>query len=794
MIPNDTLKRLEFDKVLNTVAGQARSLPTQAALAAMTPLSDPASIRRQWGRLEEIRTLASQRISLSICRFDDISPLLEEVRPEGAILSPLSLLRFIPVLESLTALARQFSPRNDIPLLKSIEPQPISFNDILEPLSATLDDEGNILDSASLELAALRKAKRTLAARVRKKLEEIVRQHETAIFLQDDFITIRSGRWVIPVRMDSKGMVQGVVHDVSSSGETAFMEPLEIIPFVNELENLTAEEKAEEIRILRRLSAWIREDADRIAACFNTLVELDRLDCLAGYAERFNMAVPELSEDGSLRLLSARHPLLLAMRTGNPDAPPVVPLDLELSTKAETSSQVLVVSGPNAGGKTIALKTVGLITLMALSGMPVPASPSSVIPMLDRLLADIGDDQSIEQSLSTFSAHAAAMARILGQADHRSLVLLDELGTGTEPLQGAAIGCAVLHELQQRQALVIATTHLTEIVGFVQRTPEMCNAGMEFDSATWSPRYRLVMGEPGQSHALETARRYGLPESVLAFAGELLGDTGSAFASVIEELRCKRDDLATELAAQEVWRKQLEDQKTELEQQKQELEELRRSIAEKGREEARSLVAATRRELNALLEEFRRERRKETAEKLRNRASQLETAFAPADQTPPSAALLKAGDTVHVRSLGQNASVVSVDAGREKARVRAGHIELEVPLHGLMIPEAGKGTPTVRHKQQVKFKPGAWTKEPEPLHYELNLIGQRVDEALTSLEGFIDQAILSGLREVRIVHGMGSGVLQRAVREFLGRHPQVASFRAGEAHEGRDGATVAELE
>ncbi len=793
MIPNDTLKRLEFDKVLNTVAGQARSLPTQAALAAMKPLSVPAGIRRQWGQVEEIRTLERQRISLSICHFDDISPLLEEVRPEGAILPPLSLLRFIPVLESLTALARQFNPRQDIPLLKSIEPQPVAFSDILEPLSATLDDEGNILDSASFELAAIRKAKRTLAARVRKKLEEIVRQHETAIFLQDDFITIRSGRWVIPVRMDSKGMVQGVVHDVSSSGETAFMEPLEIIPFVNELENLSAEEKAEEIRILRRLSAWIREDAGRIAACFGTLVELDRLDCLAAYAERFNMAVPELSEEGRLRLLSARHPLLLAMRVGKADEPPVVPLDLELSTKAEAASQVLVISGPNAGGKTIALKTVGLITIMALSGMPVPASPSSVIPMLDHLLADIGDDQSIEQSLSTFSAHAAAMARILGQADRRSLALLDELGTGTEPLQGAAIGCAVLHELQKRQTLVIATTHLTEIVGFVQRTPDMCNAGMEFDSITWSPRYRLVMGEPGQSHALETARRYGLPESVLAFARELLGDTGSAFANVIEELRRRRDDLATELATQEYGRRQLEEQTNALEQQRQELEELRRSIVEKGREEARSVVAATRRELNGLLEEFRKERRKETAEKLRNRASQLETAFAPAGQTPPSAVLLKAGDTVHVRSLGQNAVVVSVDAAREKVRVRAGHIELEVPLHGLMMPEAGSETSASRHKQQVKFKPGAWTQDAEPSPSELNLIGKRVDEALTLLEVCIDQAMLSGLRELRIVHGMGSGVLQRAVREFLGRHPQVASFRPGEPHEGRDGATIAEL-
>lgn len=791
MIPADTLKRLEFDKVLTGVAQRARSLTTAAAVSAMSPLSDPARIRLQWGRVEEIRQLARQRISLPITAFEDIRPLLEEVRPGGAILPPLSLLAFIPVLESLAALHRQFTHRQDIPLLASLEPQPESFSDILEPLSATLDDEGNILDSASAELAAIRKAKRNLSARVRKKLEEIVRKHETAIFLQDDFITVRSGRWVVPVRMDSKGMVPGVVHDVSSSGETAFMEPLEIIPFVNELENLTAEEKAEEIRILRQLSSWIREDADRIAACFGTLVELDRLDCLAAYAEQFSMAVPELSEDNTLRLLSARHPLLLAMRAGRTDAPPVVPLDIELSTQSETASQVLVVSGPNAGGKTIALKTVGLITLMALSGMPVPASPSSAIPLLDHLLVDMGDDQSIEQSLSTFSAHAATMARILEQADSRSLVLLDELGTGTEPLQGAAIGCAVLHELKQRHALVIATTHLTEIVGFVQRTGHMCNAGMEFDSATWTPRYRLVMGEPGQSHALETARRYGLPEAVLAFARELLGDTGTAFAGVIDDLRRKRDELAAELAAQHAGRRRLEQQEAALADQARELDELRRSIAEKGKEEARSLVAATRRELNALLDEYRREQRKETAEKLRRRASELETALAPAGQAPPSPRELKPGDPVHVRSLGRDAVVISADAGRDRVRVRAGSIELEVPLHGLMaIQGQGSGG-----KGQAKRTAAiSCPLTPDTCPSELHLIGKRVDEGLTLLEGFIDQAVLSGMREIRIVHGIGSGVLQRTVREFLERHPQVASFRPGEPHEGRDGATVAKLE
>jgi len=785
MITHTTLCRLEFNKVLQVISASARSEASISSIMAMQPSGNSDEIQLNWQRIEEIRCLLRQRISLRISRFCDIRPLLDSVRPEGAILSPFGLLEFIPVLSSLAELFKQLAPRDDIPALKLLTPFPLAFSDILEPLAATLDDEGTILDSASRELSEIRKAKRVLAARVRKKLEEFVRKHETAIFLQDDFITIRSGRWVIPVRMDSKGMVPGVVHDVSSSGETAFMEPLEIIPFVNELENLSAEEKAEEIRILRQLSAWIREDADRIGACFSTLVELDRLDSVAGFAEKFNMAVPELNKDGHLRLLSARHPLLLTIRADKKDAAPVQPLDLEMGRE----SRVLAISGPNAGGKTIALKTVGLITAMALSGMPVPASPSSSIPLLDGLLVDIGDDQSIEQSLSTFSAHIAAITGILEQAGPRSLVLLDELGTGTEPLQGAAIGCGILHELQCRGAVVLATTHLTEIVGFVQRTKGMQNAGMEFDSTTWTPLYRLVMGEPGQSHALETARRYGLPESVLQFARELLGDTGTAFAGIIDELRLKRNALAEELDGQLAERQRLKAMAAALQQQEAGLALLRQETIEKARQDARETVTAARRELNQLLDQFKHDRRRETAGKLRERAEELEAAFAPSDQQPPDADTLKPGTVVHVRSLGRDANIVTVDLARQKARVRAGSLELEVPLHGLSALQ-GQGS---RGKGQKKAIAVACPLSLAPCPSELNLIGTRVEDALISLEGFIDQAVLSGQREIRIVHGIGTGALLRAVREFLGRHPQVTSFRPGEPHEGRDGATIAEF-
>lgn len=781
MIDQKSVPPLEFDKILQKIALNCHSEVTRQAVLSTTPHSDPASIQTVQQRVEEIRSLLRGGLPLGLCSFNDIRPLLSEVRPQGAILTTFGLLEFIPVLQSLGNLHKQLAGEEDIPALQGLEPFPESFDDIYEPLCATLDDEGNILDSASSTLAGIRRAKRTLTTRIRRKLEEIVRRHETAIFLQDDFITIRSGRWVIPVRMDSKGMVAGVVHDVSSSGETAFMEPLEIIPLVNELENLSAEEKGEEIRILRQLSGWIREDADRIAACFGTLVELDRLNCMALFAEQYNLATPQFSTDGELCLRGVRHPLLVILNQGGRGGD-VVPLDLTLDR-----SCVLVISGPNAGGKTIALKTVGLVCLMAHCGIPVPVGSGTTIPLLDSLLVDIGDEQSIEQSLSTFSAHISVITRILANVGPRSLVLLDELGTGTEPLQGAAIGCAVLQELQKLGGMVLATTHLTEIVGYVQQKRGMKNGGMEFDSSNWQPLYRLVMGEPGQSHALETARRYGLPENVLQTARHLLGDTTSAFSGLIEELRQRRTMLEEGQREQQQKNLELEQKLQELERQRRELERGRREASERIKSDGQLLIASARLELNRLLEQFRQDRRKESEERLRQKMTELDTTFAPQQEKEPEPDQLTPGTVVHLRTLDREATVVSTDIQRGRVRVRAGSIELEIPLAGLSIRDGSsvrqqKGGGGIRMKMQ-----------PESVPNQLNLIGKRVDQALSELEGYLDQAILAGEREVRIIHGIGSGALMRGVRELLGRHPQVAGFRPGEPHEGRDGATVVTL-
>ena len=673
--------------------------------------------------------------------------------------------------------------------MKSIEPQLRGFPDILEPLVASIDADGSIMDSASTLLKETRRAKRGLAGRIRKKIEEIIRESGIEKFLQDDFITQRSGRWVIPVRMDSKGMVKGVVHDVSSSGETAFMEPLEIIPFVNELENLTAEEKAEEIRILRQLSSWLREDSDQISACFETLLELDLLGSMARFAIDYDLEPATLNEQGELRLVDARHPLLLMMQKRG-GLKNVEPLGLELGGSAPDSAAVMVITGPNAGGKTIALKTSGMLALMALSGLPVSAGPRSTFPLIDSLLVDIGDDQSIEQSHSTFSAHAARVTAILQQSGSRTLVLLDELGAGTEPLQGAAIACGVLHELQQQGCMVIATTHLSDIIGFVHQTPGMINAGMEFDDASFTPLYRLIVGEPGQSHAVEIARRFGMPERVIAFARKMLGNAGSEFAGLLTELRQRRkefEDLRASLKARE---RSLDQRSAELDARADEVLRIRKEAAEKGWNDAKELISATRRRTNALLDELKREKRNDIVDELRQSETELINQLKPQGAPPERVPLksVKQGDPVHINSLGYDGIVLSLDSRRVKARVRAGRMELDVLLTDLSVPRgaagrSGKKTPAAPWKIDIV----------ESEQRELKLIGMRVDEALAELEPFINHAHAAGLREVRIIHGVGSGRLRDAVREELERHPLVEGHRPGEPHEGRDGATVVTL-
>lgn len=779
MITKDTLKRLEFDKILETVAQFAHCEASHEGALAISPLAGRAEIELRLGLVEEIRTLTRLGITLKLAPFEEISRQIKAVRPTGAVISPVELQRFIPTLRVMAAICTQLRFRTDIPLLQLHAGSITGFPDILNPLEHTVNSEGEILDTASRLLADLRGQKKGLTSRIQRRLEEIVRERHTAIFLQDDFITQRSGRWVIPVRMDSKGMVPGVVHDVSNSGETAFMEPLEIIGLANELENLAADERAEEIRIVRQICDWIREDAEAMLEQFEALVRLDILNCIATLSGRLRCEPPVLSGSGAVTLKAARHPILTLM------GKEVVPLDLELSGE----NHVMVVTGPNTGGKTIAIKTAGLLCVMALCGMPVPAAPGSVLPLVSNILVDIGDEQSIEESLSTFSAHISKISYIIERADSGALVLLDELGTGTEPGQGAAIACAVLKELQQKGALVIATTHLTEIIGFVQKEPGMLNAAMAFDREKLVPLYRLTVGEPGESHALEIARRYGLPERVVDFARGMIGTMEADFHALLRDLKEKRSQLEGKLADLSEREEKVIRGEKNLAARVDEANQLVKGAREKGLQEAQQIIRKAKREVADLLEEARKEKAREAKEaraKLEQAEAEVEQALAQLrpEEEPVAADKISVGDLLFVKPLNCDASIVSVDQRNGRVRVRAGSMEMEVPISTLSRPQGKE-----QKVQKKRAKPQQQEERPEPAS-AIHLLGMRVEEALEELEPFLNHAAVERISEVRVVHGKGTGALMRGVREYLAGHPLVASYRTGDRFEGGDGVTI----
>ncbi|MCL5237836.1 MAG: endonuclease MutS2 [Nitrospirae bacterium] len=779
-----SFKLLEFDKLLGIISAYSHSDASGASIMDIRPLGTKAGIEKRLGQVREVMRIIQESRPLKLSRFSDILPLLAKTRPEGAVLDPHELSAFIPVLNIMAEISLQLGEEGDLPFLKEVAAGLAGFPDILKILERSVDSEGNILDSASFSLSELRAQVRKQESRIRKRLDEMVRDGHVAVFLQDDFITTRSGRWVVPVRMDSKGQVPGIVHDVSKSGETAFVEPLAIINLSNELENLIAGQKAEEIRILRNLSSNIRAAADELEYQYGIIVYLDVLSSIAQFAERLHMQIPRINEAGAISLADARHPLLtLAFRRAG-STREVVPLEIRLGG----ATTVMVITGSNAGGKTIAIKTVGLLLLMALSGMPVPAGSSSSFPLVHNLLIDIGDEQSIEGDLSTFSAHISNISGILKKADAKTVALIDELGTGTDPDEGAALACAVLKELRSSGALTFATTHLTDIKGFVHRTEGMLNASMEFDQKTFTPLYKLRSGEPGQSHALEIARKYGLPDSIIDSAKGMLSGIKVEFDNLIADLNEKRAWYENEMKYLVKQRAELEEKSRSVEGILSGAESRQKELLARAYQEASDVISDVKRQMYALLEEARKKDRAAQREAIRQAAARQEEIAAKLreyDTGAPGIEDIKEGDVVFIKALGYDASVVEIDRKHKRLKVRAGAKEIEVPASDVRFKK-GKTVDVKEHTASI-------SRPDETVSSRINLVGLRVDEALSRLEPFLNHAALAGLSEVTIVHGMGAGILLRAVREHLEGHPLVKQHRSGELQEGGNGVTIVTL-
>ena len=646
--------------------------------------------------------------------------------------------------------------------------------------------EDELADSASSELASIRRHMRSTEAKVREILQKIISSNQSK-YLQESIITIRSDRYVVPVKSEFKNSIPGLVHDVSSSGSTFFIEPMGVVKANNELRELSAREKKEIERILAELSAQCAAHKEDISEDYDLLIWLDTIFARGKLSLNMEASQPRLSEK-YLRLQKARHPLL--------DKKTAVANDLELGDKFDT----LMITGPNTGGKTVTLKTIGLLTLMAQCGLHIPAGADSAVRVFDRVLADIGDEQSIAQSLSTFSSHMTTIVGILNEADDRSLILLDELGAGTDPVEGAALAASIIDSARNLGALVAATTHYAELKVYAMTTPGVENASCEFNVDSLAPTYRLLIGIPGKSNAFAISERLGLPKSIIQKAAARIDAENVRFEDVLTQLDEQRQEMEREKEAAARLRREMEETAKASREYKAKMEAERAKAVEKAQAEARAILDEARDTADQVFKELndmrRRQRKEEDWQRVNDERAALRRSLneaegklgaRPEEPAPPPTRPARAGDTVELVKMGTQATVLSVNKDGS-LQLQAGILKITARQEEVRVVEGETQQSAKKVVARAEHKLRTLGASPE-----VDLRGMMTDEAIGALDLFLDNAVLGKLNEVRIIHGKGTGAVRKAVREHLKRSRYVKSFRPGRYGEGEDGVTIAEL-
>jgi DNA mismatch repair protein MutS2 len=785
-----SLHTLELGRVLERLARHASFSAGSERILAMRPAVDRTAAVHWQAETTQARLLFERHSGISLGGARDIRPAAEDA-VRGITLLPETLLAIRATLQSARALERMLTRfAEEAPDLARIAARLDEAPGLIDAISRTFNEDGEILDSASPALGVLRAEVRTAHERLLTRLNRILSEH--AAHLQEPIITQRAGRYVIPLRAEFKGKLPGIVHDQSSSGATLFIEPLSAVETGNRWRAAVLQEGEEIHRILAELSALVAAHHDTLVATVEALADLDAALARALYAEELEAVAPELvdfpssptSEFSPLLLYSARHPLL--------DPTSVVPIDIAL----RPGVRALVITGPNTGGKTVALKTAGLLTLMAQCGMHIPAGEGSHIAFFDSIFADIGDEQSIEQSLSTFSAHIGQITRILAGATPRSLVILDELGSGTDPQEGSGLARAILAWLLRREISTLVATHYPELKAFANDTAGAENASMEFNLRTLRPTYRLVLGLPGRSNALAIAGRLGLAEEILAEARAMVSDADQHADRLLEKIQRDRDAVRRERADAEKLTRRAHERERDLARRLERIDEERRRLVEETRTQAEAELDGLREELRALrrrassaagpeLQRIEADARERTEQAVRQVPI---PAGAPpaAPQRPP-----RVGDSIRMRGLGLTGQITACENG--EYTVQLGALRLRAQRSDFLLmdePSAPPADQPAKKPVQASIPRPAERASPG---MELDLRGKMVEEGLIELERYLDSAFLSGLPWVRIIHGKGSGKLRAAVRDALRTSPQVASVETGGEQEGGDGVTIARL-
>lgn len=799
-----TLTKLELNKILARLAEYAAFSASRELLEALTPTSDLAEAQRRQQETTEARQLLEENSQLTIGGARDVRSYARRAEREITLQAE-HFLEIKATLQSSEALKKTIEKVAErFPLLGQVAEALYEGKPVVAAINRVISEQGEVQDSASPALANIRRDLRVQQDRLHTRLQGIIQSSRYVPYLQEALITQRSGRYVIPVRAEARGRIKGIVHDQSASGATIYVEPEATVEINNRIRELTVAEQDEIQRILRELSLLVGEHADPIVWSVEALAQLDAAFAKAKYAAALRGNAPELvpfDEDrfpgSTIELYSARHPLI--------DPQAVVPIDAVL----QDGAFVLVITGPNTGGKTVSLKTVGLMVLMAQCGLHIPAASESRLSVFEAVYADIGDEQSIEQSLSTFSAHMTHIIQILERADEKSLVLLDELGAGTDPTEGAAIARAILNDLLARGVTTFVATHYPELKLYAHSTPGVVNASVEFDVKTLAPTYRLIIGLPGRSNAILIAQRLGLPAHILDMARGYVGAEDLAADDLLDEIHRAREEARQSESRMNRAERDAQILRDRLQERLDNIEQERAAIIEEARRQADQELETVReevRELKRLLRAIPPSLQKESAE-ARERLAEIEQAAGALDEViqepvkkaakqpekpqpreeeaPRAPGELRVGDRVFVPSLSAEGEVISADGGGE-VEVQVGTFRVKVQADTLEYV----GRKKKRQPESERGMSGVRRPRPESPGLELHLIGMTREDALPRVEEYLDQAYLSGLPWVRIVHGKGSGTLRRAVQELLRGHPLVKSYESAPGSEGGEGVTV----
>ena len=780
---NKNFKSLELDKILQKLAEQTSFEDARELALSIEPSTGLFEANELIKETSDAHMLVGRFGAPAFGNIHNMTNALRRAEA-GAVLTTLELMRIASLLRVIRSVVEWREKSSSIETCLDMRFNALSPNKFLEnKISSTILSEEEIADNASPELFAIRKKIVSTSTKIREQLDKIIRSSSNQKYLQDSIVTIRGGRFVIPVKAEFRSSVPGLVHDTSASGATVFIEPMSVVEANNDIRILKSKEQAEIERILAELSAEVGGYADSISRSFRILTELNVIFAKAHLAYNMKASTPILNDKGRILLKKARHPLI--------DKDKVVPTDIELGINFDT----LVVTGPNTGGKTVSLKTIGLLTLMAMCGLMIPAADNSQLSVFNNVLADIGDEQSIEQSLSTFSAHITNIIKILEIADEHSLVLIDELGAGTDPVEGAALAVSILEKLRSQGAKIASTTHYAELKSFALDTDGVENACCEFDVATLRPTYRLLIGMPGRSNAFAISERLGMGSDIVERAKQLVSLENSKFESVVQKLEDSRNELDTKIKENEELKAETQRILDDAQKKAAQNEKDCQNQLELAKAQAENIIAKARAQVYGVLDEIEAIRKKQnvTAEekaKLKADIRNMENAADPVQKrsneeyTLPRK--LKAGDLVLIFDIDKKATVLEV--GEDNVLVQAGIIKTRVPISNIRLMKQEKVKVPQRSVTRTVRSDVKRTSSTE-----VDLRGETVIDAIIDVDKAIDSAILSGLHQITIIHGKGTGVLRTEIQKHLRKHPSVRSFRLGTYGEGDSGVTIAEL-